>query len=87
MFVCYVYKIERSVQTAFETLTCFLQLTSTILLMIIFEYPSFDFLTIEEILLEAVHLRTFKYFTKYYFDDQKKEEVARMRETGNVYNI
>jgi hypothetical protein len=82
-----VYKIEPSVQTAFETLTCFLQLTSTLLLWIIFEYQSFDFLTIEEILLEAVYLRTFKYFTKYYFDDQTKEEIARKRETGNVYNI
>jgi len=82
-----VYKIERSVQTAFETLTCFLQLTTTILLLVIFEYPSFDFLTIEEILLETVHLRTFKYFTKYSFDDQTNEEVARKTETGNVYNI
>jgi hypothetical protein len=51
----------------------------------IFEYQSFDFLTIEEILLEAVYLRTFKYFTNYYYDDQTKEEVARMREIGNVY--
>jgi len=59
VFVCYVYKTERSVQTTFETLTCFLQLTGTILLLTIFEYQSFDLLTREDILLQAVYLRIF----------------------------
>jgi hypothetical protein len=54
-----MYKTERSVQTDFETLTCFLQLTGTVLLLTIFECRSFDFFTKEEILLQVVYLTTF----------------------------